>query len=175
MESIVLILGYKVLHRKPPQKSLEIYERFRSDPQLESLVRKRRESKGRKLFSNRRGVHHCLQKIYGELNQKYFNGQIDVRRIGWGRRRGQDRLGHYDPIHHTIMLSPVLDSPDVPPFVVRYIVYHEMLHAVFGINSRKSFHRHHPREFRHAEISYPDYDRAREFLKGFNRKPQRSG
>jgi hypothetical protein len=167
IKSIVLILGYKVMRRKPPRKSRDIYERFRMDPEVESAVRKRREEKGRKLFSNSEGNHHSLKDLYDKLNERYFNGQIEINRIGWGQRKGRGRLGHYDPIHHTITLSPSLDSSKVPSFVVQYIVYHEMLHALFGKMDNQNSQRHHPREFKHAEKAYPDFARANEFLEKF--------
>jgi len=173
LESVVLILGHKVMHRKPPRKAVDTYNRFRMDPETEAEVRSRRLQRGRKQFSNKAGKHHSLRKIYSELNELYFNGQIEINRIGWGLRKGLDRLGHYDPVHHTITLSPALDSPAVPDFVVRYIVYHEMLHALFGDKPVKGFRKHHPREFRHTECAYPDYKRAKKFLETFSRRRRR--
>jgi len=170
LESIVLILAYKVTRRKPPRRYIQIYELFRKDPEIEELVRKRRAAKGRKQFSGKPGKHHSLRKIYSDLNEQYFNNQIDIKRIGWGLRRSWDRLGHYDPIHHTITLNPVLDSLDVPSYVVRYIVYHEMLHALFGDIKVHGFRKHHTREFRNTESAYPDYEKAKKFLGKFSRR-----
>ena len=73
-------------------------------------------------------------------------------------------MGHYDPAHHTITLSPVLDAPRVPEFVVRYIVYHEMLHALFESDFARRRKRHHSAEFRRAEKSFPDFAKAKKFL-----------
>jgi hypothetical protein len=167
IESIVLILACKVMRRKPPRKWLDIYTDFRKSPEIEAAVRKRRKMKGRKFFSETKGRHHPIDEMYRELNEQFFNGQIEINRIGWGVRKSKGRLGHYDPIHHTITLSPALDSPRVPPFVVRYIVYHEMLHALFGESAGQEGRRHHPRQFRRTESAYPDYWRAKEFLESF--------
>lgn len=167
IESVVLILAYKVMRRKPPRRSLDIYDDFRKSPETESAVRKRREVRGRKFFSDTKGKHHAIEEMYRELNERFFNGQVEINRIGWGIRKSRGRLGHYDPIHHTITLSPSLDSPRVPSYVVRYIVYHEMLHALFGESTGQEGHRHHPRQFRHTERSYPDYSRAKTFLENF--------
>ena len=169
IESVVSILAFKVTRRKPPRKALDIYHGFRKCPEIESAVRKQREMRGRKFFSNTKGRHHPIEEMYHELNAQFFNGQIDINRIGWGIRKSRGRLGHYDPIHHTITLSPALDSPRVPSYVVRYIVYHEMLHALFGKSAGQESRRHHPRQFRHTESSYPDYSRAKAFLENFGR------
>lgn len=174
IESIVLILAYKVMRKRSPRKYIQIYDLFRTDPDIETAVRKRRLRKGRKQFSDQAGKHHSLWNIYEELNARYFNSQVDVNRIGWGLRKSWDRLGHYDPIHHTITLSPALDAPDVPDYVVQYIVYHEMLHAVFEDNPVQGFRKHHPREFRHTESAYPDYARAKKFLGKFSRRHRRT-
>jgi predicted metal-dependent hydrolase len=168
VESVVRILAYKVMRKKPPRKTLRVYELFRQDPLIEAAVRNRRLRKGRKQFSDEAGKFHSLRDIYDELNERYFNRQIEVNRIGWGLRKSRSRLGHYDPIHHTITLSPALDSPDVPSYVVRYIVYHEMLHAVFGDTPVSGARKHHPREFRRTESAYPDFAGAKKFLSKFS-------
>jgi hypothetical protein len=167
LESIVVILVCKVTHRKPGRKYLRTYEAFRKCPAVLEAVRERRLRRGRKYFAVYSGRVHSLQRIYQELNSRYFNDQIEVRRIGWGIRKSRNRLGHYDPIHHSITLSPVLDSPEVPDFVIRYIVYHEMLHAVFEDGASSPVRRHHSPEYRRAERAYPDYGRAKKFLGSF--------
>jgi predicted metal-dependent hydrolase len=163
-----------VMRRKPPRKVVETYDQFRRDPGIENAVRGRRAEKGRKQFSGKPGRYHSLRTIYIELNSRYFNSQIEINRIGWGLRKGRGRLGHYDPIHNTITLSPLLDAPDVPLYVVRYIVYHEMLHALLGHKPADGARKHHPVEFRNAERSYPEYTKAKKFLDDFNRQQRRS-
>ncbi len=159
IESIVILLAYKVLRRKPPPRSVQIYEDFRKSPAVEAVVQNRRILKGRKEISNEAGEHYAPEELYREINARYFGGRIEIHKIGWGRRNSWRRLGHYDPLHQTITLSPVLDSPKVPGFVIRYIVYHEMLHAVF-----QDAPKHHPPIFRRTERAYPDFARAKKFL-----------
>jgi len=164
LEAIVMILGCKVMRRRPLQEYLRTYERFRRDPAIEEAVRERRMKKGRKHLRGEAGHHYSLREVYSELNRVYFNDQIEIERIGWGLRRTRRRMGHYDPAHHTITLSPVLDSAAVPAFVVQFIVYHEMLHALFEKSSVRGRRRHHSAEFRRAERAFPNYARATEFL-----------
>ena len=75
-------------------------------------------------------------------------------------RRSWARLGHYDPVHHTITISPVLDSAEVPDYAVRYIVYHEMLHADLGIGKGEGRRIVHGPEFRIREKLFRHYERA---------------
>jgi hypothetical protein len=164
IEAIAMILGSKITHKKPPYRFVEIYELFRKDPGIEEAVRARRRERGRKYIAGAEGKHYSPMALYQEINNSFFNNQIEIRKIGWGLRKGWRRLGHYDPVHHTITLSPALDSPKVPEFVVRYIVYHEMLHAVFEVASPRKSKRHHFPEFRRTERAYPDFARAKKFL-----------
>ncbi len=170
LEAITLILGCKVLRRRPPREVLRIYEQFRHEPAVEETVHARRRRHGRKRIDSSDGRYHSLWEIYRELNARYFNNQVDIRNLGWGPHRSWSRLGHYDPVHHTITISPVLDSSRVPRSVVSYIVFHEMLHTLFDSTSDRGHKRHHPCEVRRAEKAYPDFDAAKEFLEGFCRQ-----
>ena len=167
LEAIVMILACKVMRKKPRRKFLQTYELFRKDPSLSEAVRERRILKGRKHITGDVGEYHSLLEIYRDINGRYFNNQIEIGRIGWGLRRSWSRLGHYDPVHHTITLSPVLDSLTVPRFVVGYIVYHEMLHAIFEDAPSGGVRKHHPPEFHRAERAYPDFDGAKIFLREY--------
>lgn len=170
LEAITLILGCKVLRRSPPQDMMKIYDRFRLEPAVEEAVDDRRRKHGRKRINTSEGRHHSLREIYRELNARYFHDQVEIRNLGWGPRRSWSRLGHYDPVHHTITISPVLDSPRVPRSVVSYIVFHEILHTLFETRSANGQKRHHPPEFRQAEKAYPGYAAAKKFLGEFCRK-----
>jgi hypothetical protein len=162
LEAIVVLLGCRILRKRTPAKPVEIYENFRKSPFIESAIRERRLAKGRKYMAEKSGTHHSPEKIYHELNSLYFNDQVDIRRIGWSRRISWRRLGHYDPVHRTITISPALDSPKVPDYAIRYIVYHEMLHDVF--HDEPTFH---PPIFRKTERAYPDFERATKFLRNY--------
>jgi predicted metal-dependent hydrolase len=143
---------------------LRTYELFRKNAEVVDAVRQRRLLKGKKYIVGEAGDYHSLQDIYTELNRRYFNNQIEIEKVGWGMRNSRTRLGHYDPVHNTITLSPFLDSPKVPKYVLDYIMYHEMLHSVFQSHSSRGAKLHHPPEFRHAEKAYPDFARARKFI-----------
>jgi predicted metal-dependent hydrolase len=170
LEAIVTILVCKVMRKRPRRRAVRTYEAFRRDPLIADAVRARRLRKGRKAIGGDEGKYHSLREIYRDLNSRYFNNQVEIRAIGWGLRAGRSRLGHYDPVHHTITLSPVLDSPEVPQYVTSYVVYHELLHTMFEDTSRSGPKKHHPAAFCRAERAYPDYAEARKFLREFCRK-----
>jgi len=117
-----------------------------------------------------RGRVHDLMPFFTSVNEEHFSGKIDCG-ITWGRaphrhRRRYMRLGSYAPHEHLIRIHPHLDEEFVPAFFVRYIVYHEMLHAHLGIgempDGRRSIH---PPQFKRMEQAYPDFHRAEAWLK----------
>ena len=167
LEAIVMILACKVMRRRPQHTFLRTYALFCRDPRIREAVRERRQRKGRKYIAGEQGACYSLEEIYRELNRRYFNNQIEIGRIGWGLRNSWRRLGHYDPVHHTVALSPVLDSSAVPRFVVRYVVFHELLHVAFDDASCGGVKRYHSSAFRRAERAYSDCARAKEFLKNY--------
>ena len=167
LEAIVTILASKALRRRGSRRARRIYDDWRRESAVSDAVNSRRTAQGRKRFAAHEGRWHPLTEICRDVNHRYFNDQIEVKKIGWSLRLSWGRLGHYDPVHHTITLSPVLDSQEVPRFVVDFIVYHEMLHAVFWDEENYGFHRHHPPVFRRTERAHPDYEAVKKFIKKF--------
>jgi hypothetical protein len=117
-----------------------------------------------------RGRVHDLRPMYDELNAQHFGGSITAS-LTWGNaphshRRRYMRLGSYMPVDNIIRIHPHLDEENVPAFFVRYIVFHEMLHAHLGIGTTDTGRRRvHPPAFRAAERTYPDFARAEAWLK----------
>jgi hypothetical protein len=112
-----------------------------------------------------RGLHHDLQTYYDDVNSDEFDDSVDAP-ITWGRlpttrRRRSIRLGSYSADDSLIRIHPHLDQPWVPDFFVRYIVFHEMLHAHIGIEvgpgGRRRIHTH---AFSRRERAYRDFARA---------------
>lgn len=125
-----------------------------------------RGAQAKPIATSTRGTYHELQEIYDEVNREHFDDTIDAP-ITWGRmpstrrRRRSIRLGSYTPEDHLIRIHPYLDQHFVPRYFVRYIVFHEMLHAHLGVFESPSGRlRVHTPEFRKLEQQYPDYDRA---------------
>jgi predicted metal-dependent hydrolase len=120
-----------------------------------------------------KGRFFDLAAIYDEVNRAQFEGAVDAR-ISWGRRptqrpararRRSIRFGSYAAAANLIRIHPALDRDFVPYYAVRYIVYHEMLHAHLGIEESENGRRRiHTPEFRAIERRYPEYRRASAWL-----------
>ncbi|OQB36756.1 MAG: hypothetical protein BWY09_01813 [Candidatus Hydrogenedentes bacterium ADurb.Bin179] len=110
------------------------------------------------------GAVYDLHSIYDELNAACFDGKVDAA-ITWGRdsvSTGRSiRFGSYYEATNLIRIHRRLDQHFVPYFVVRYIVYHEMLHASLGVGKVENGRRQiHSGAFKKIEKMYPEYQQA---------------
>lgn len=104
--------------------------------------------------------------LEGELAGE-FEGTPEPPSLTWGRRgrsraRSRLQLGSYQSGSHLIRIHPVLDQVAVPGWFVRYVLFHEHLHAIVPSETLEGSGRttHHGPLFRRRERAYPDYPRA---------------
>lgn len=115
-----------------------------------------------------RGKVYDLQTMWEAVNAEYFGGRVTAP-ITWGKmphkaRRRSIRFGSYMPGDHLIRIHPLLDDDRVPEWFVRYIVFHEMLHADLGIEECDGRRVMHSKEFRRIEQTYPDFAAAEAWM-----------
>ena len=127
------------------------------------------------------GRHHDLAPMVSSLLGREFAGCFDPRRgskglpgappepaprVTWGRSgrsrsRHTLRLGSYDYHARLIRMHAVLDQPAVPAWFVRFVLFHELLHAELDdAPDSGARRRHHGPEFRARERAHPDFRRA---------------
>lgn len=103
-----------------------------------------------------------LIKIFDSLNKKYFDNKV-VAGICWRAiRLGKDRvtLGSCSTDERVIRINSCLQDEKIPLWYLKYIVYHEMIHALQGPKEDP-----HDEEFLEIERQYPHYNKAIEFEK----------
>ncbi len=116
-----------------------------------------------------KGKVHDLQEIFDFLNKRYFANGIHAR-VTWGREstgaprhHRSAKMGTYSVEDRVIHIHPALDRPFVPRYFVESVMYHEMLHQVYGapvVNGRRQYH---SPEFLAAERRYEHYLLARQW------------
>jgi hypothetical protein len=117
------------LYRKPvPKTANDRYRRYLNRGDVRRSLDLVRKVRGRKEIEPPQGHQYDLIAMFEELNFKYFFGLMSRPRLGWSRRVSRTLLGHYDPSHNAIVLSRLMDRPEVPALAVEYVLYHEMLH-----------------------------------------------
>jgi hypothetical protein len=112
------------------------------------------------------GDHFDLGPILGTVRGLIDHpviDDLDDLHITWGRRgRGSKsiRFGSYDFDRRLIRIHPALDKKWVPEYFVEFIVYHELLHAIFPPRPGQTRRKVHTPEFRAMEKQFPHYDKA---------------
>lgn len=109
------------------------------------------------------GEHHDLQRLLDKWRDILDPEGLAEVVITWGRYgKGQRtiRFGSYDFDRKLIRLHPALDQAWVPELFVEFIVYHELLHAVFPPRDGANRRMVHTPEFRQMEERFPGFEQV---------------
>lgn len=120
------------------------------------------------------GQYYNLQEIYHTLNTQFFESKLNLNISWFGNGNIAKTRVLFGSYHHRtklIKINRFLDRANIPPYVVKFIVYHEMLHEVFPpkrkLNGKRSIHH---QDFKQKEKQFPDYKLAKEFIKNWLHK-----
>lgn len=81
------------------------------------------------------------------VKRNFPNGAPVVGELRWSERPNPRLWGFFRYSDRSITINRVLQSPDIPPFVLEYLMFHEMLHAEMPSAG-------HNRDFRARERSF---------------------
>ncbi|BDC52468.1 hypothetical protein F183_A47830 [Bryobacterales bacterium F-183] len=165
LEALAYILLSKLYRRPVPRESSHRYRRYLLRKDVRERISHVRRERGRKEVAAAAGGTYDLDEIFDAVNARYFHGLMARPSLGWSIRASRQTLGHYDASHHTIVLSRILDSADVPRLAVEYVMYHEMLHIRFPTEHRGARRCVHTREFKTEERKFEGFDEAKAILK----------
>lgn len=116
------------------------------------------------IAENSRGKFYNLDELFDKLNGEYFASKLAKPRLAWSQIPTYRKFGHYEPARDRVVMSLTLDDARLPPFVVEFVLYHELLHKYHGfswVNGRRMAH---TPEFRRDERAFKLYQRASEWL-----------
>jgi hypothetical protein len=165
IESLAWVLLSKLFRKPIPGDELLRYKRYIQRKDMRERIHAVRLERGRKQISEPQGDVYDLERLFDDLNFRYFFGLMPRPAIGWSLRASRGILGHYDASHHTIVLSKILDSRNVPQMVVEYVLFHEMLHIKHPTEHRMGRRCVHTREFKTAEEQFEKLKEAKDALK----------
>lgn len=167
LEALANILICKLYRQPVPAAAQARYRKFVNRKAVRRQLMLVRQARGRKQVDTPRGRHYNLEEIFQELNARYFLGFLAVPLLSWSRNRSRTMLGHFDPAHNTIIISRLFDGPQVPRYLLEYVMYHEMLHLKHPVEACLSGDRRrvHSRQFREEECRFAHYDAAQTALK----------
>ncbi len=166
-EALAYILVSKLFRKLPAPAVVARYRRYLNRADLRRTLHLVKQVRGRKRFRDAKGTAYDLGVLFEELNFRYFHGLMAQPELGWSLRPSKSTLGHYDPSHHVIVLSRLLDSERAPKLAVEFVLFHEMLHLRFPTEHRGNRRCVHTPAFKEAEKRFEDYAAAKLLLKGF--------
>lgn len=166
-EALAVILVSKLFRKVPEKGALARYRRYMNRADVRRTIHLVKQQRGRKPMRDPRGTAYDLEQIFEDLNFRYFHGLMARPQLGWSIRSSRTTLGHYDPSHNAIVLSSLLDTEYAPERVVRYIMFHEMLHLRYPTKHAGARRCVHTKEFKEAEKQFEDFETANAELKTF--------
>jgi predicted metal-dependent hydrolase len=167
VEALAHILLAKMYRQPIAREAMTRYRRYTSSQHITQKAHLIQQIRGRKKIQAAQGHIYNLEKIFDDLNVRFFHGLLMRPRMTWSQNRARNRLGHYDPAHNAIVISRIFDHPQVPRAVVEYVVYHEMLHLKHPVKLRGSRRCVHSAEFQAEENLFPAATEAKKFLLHF--------
>jgi hypothetical protein len=165
LRAIAHILLAKMYRRPIDRAQAARYRRYVGSHEIVRKAHLVRQIRGRKRLRPARGMVYDLDAVFEDLNTRFFHGLMGRPRMSWSQLRTRRILGHYDPAHNAIIISRIFDHPQVPRYVLDYIVYHEMLHLKHPVKLRGSRRCIHSAEFQAEEKLFPRVHDANAFLK----------
>jgi hypothetical protein len=164
LEAAAAILLSRIYQRQAPEELLDAYRRFAVAPRTRRNVARLRKARAPVAQLKPRGETYDLASMFQRLNKRYFAGQLPKPHLGWSARNWRTQFGCFDPALNQIVMNRWLDRASVPPYVVEYVLFHEMLHVKHPMRAARCGIESHSSSFRREEKHYEHYDRARKFL-----------
>jgi hypothetical protein len=164
-EALAFVLVSKLLRGAPDRDSLARFRRYINGAPMREILHAAKRERGRKIVRDPRGLFFDLNEVFDTLNAEHFHNKLRRPHLGWSIKRSQTTLGHYDPSHHTIVISHMLDSKYTTELVLSYVMFHEMLHIQHPVEHTGSRRCVHTREFKEAERKFPKYAEAKAALR----------
>lgn len=141
-----------------------------STPLIRDFIRKNRDSfenknrNSRKVAIRTHGKYYDLRELFGMVNNQYFGGKVKAS-ISWGKKSPRwavrkRTLGSYSHQTNTIWINPVLDRKNIPRYLVKFIVYHEMLHCDIPVEKKNGRRLVHSPEFKRRERLFEQHEKV---------------
>jgi hypothetical protein len=164
-EALAWILISRLFRLSPPQHWVRHYRQYLNRREIRRTHQALRAARSRKRICGPQGTVYDLDSLFDALRERYFGPLMAKPKLGWSGRLSRTLLGHYDHAHHTIVLSSWLDRPEVPQYVVEYVLYHEMLHIKHPVEHRQHRRAVHTAAFREDERRFALLAEAKQWLK----------
>jgi hypothetical protein len=115
------------------------------------------------------GDTYDLDEVCERVRHQYFGTPAPrPTSLSWSSRLTYRTFGQYNSLRDRITVSRSLDNPKVPPAVVDFIMYHELLHKIHGIGWAVARQTMHTTAFRTDERRFPNIGPINRFLSAWS-------
>lgn len=163
-KALAYILIAKILRKKVSAKARKVYSAFIKTQEIREQATENKRTRGRKIITSAKGEVYDLDEIFDDINEIYFRDAIPKPVLSWSSGQTFRILGHHDSTHQAIIISKSLDDRKVPPFVVEYVVYHEMLHIFHPVEIKNGRRVIHSPEFKRNEQKFQYFEEAEKWI-----------
>ena len=164
LEGAAALLLSKIYRRRTRRALVAPYHAYAKSHKTRERIQEMRRGRVRPVALDAAGQQFDLNGMFDELNTRFFAGVLKKPHLGWSMRGWRRQFGSFDPGPNQILLNRRMDRPEVPQFVVEYVLYHEMLHVKHPTRKSGCSLLSHSPEFRAEEKLFPEFERARKAL-----------
>jgi hypothetical protein len=164
LEGAAALLLSRIYRKRTPRALIAPYNEYAKSHKTRQRVQQMRRGRVRPPSLHPAGEQFDLDRMFDELNARYFKNDLQKPHLGWSRQAWRRQFGSFDPGPNQILLNRRMDRPEVPRYVVEYVLYHEMLHVKHPTRKSGCSLVSHSPEFRAEEKLFPEFERARKAL-----------
>lgn len=164
LEGAAALLLSRIYRRRTPRALVEPYHAYAKSHRTRRRIHRMRSGRVRAAALDAAGLKFDLNRLFDELNGRFFAGGLRKPHLGWSRRAWRRQFGSYDPGPDQILLNRCMDRPEIPRYVVEYVLYHEMLHVKHPTRRSGCSLLSHSPQFQAEERRFPEFQRARKAL-----------
>jgi hypothetical protein len=165
-QSLAFILLARLYRKTADALYYRTYRSFILAEDIQERARLARTQRSRRVrITGARGKFVDLEALFNRLNLEYFQESLARPQLSWSAKKSRYVLGRYDATHNIIFISRIFDARDLPPYVVEYVLFHEMLHLKHRSRVHDSRMMVHTPEFKAEEKTFRNYERAKLALK----------
>jgi len=164
LEGAAALLLSKIYRRRTRRALVAPYHAYAKSHKTRERIQEMRRGRVRPVALDAVGQQFDLSGMFDELNTRFFAGVLEKPHLGWSMRGWRRQFGSFDPGPNQILLNRRMDRPEIPQYVVEYVLYHEMLHVKHPTRKSGCSLISHSPEFRAEEKLFPEFERARKAL-----------
>jgi predicted metal-dependent hydrolase len=169
-QAVAHLLVARLLKQPSPAHYEKLYQRYAATPKVERAAAEAQRRHGHRQPLLTTGKVYDLDAIFTKLNRSYFGNDLARPSLRWSKHATLSELGHHDEVRNTIVISRTLDDASMPPYVIEFVVYHEMLHLKHPSQLVNGRRRYHSAAFRAEESRFEQYNEALNWIEAWERQ-----